>query len=146
MRISPTFTRDELAEAFSLIIAAPPAQHWAGEWFARFGSDEDVDETGRYLYEHRGAEDVRRSVVVHGVGAPTASTGLTGYEEYSHQSDDEIGEFLMHFSDFHLNLASLVSPDLSERVRIARGDTPERHEHRKAQMRRIVASMRPRAT
>lgn len=86
------------------------------------------------------------SVMVHGVGKPTASNSLTGYEEHSHQSDDEIGEFLMHVSDFHLNLASLVSPDLSERVRIARADTPERHERRRAQMRRIVESMRPKGS
>ncbi len=142
MRTSPTFTRDELAQAFGLIIAATAAKHWAEEWLARFGGDEDIDEKGRFLYTHW--ETARPSVIVHRMGEGAESTDVTGYEEYSHQSDDAIGEFLMHFSDFHLNLASLVSPELSERVRIARGDTPQRHEHRKAQMRKIVASMRPR--
>ena len=144
----PLFTRAELSAAFALILPASAAADYAHRWFDQFADDEDA--AGRYLWDpepfRAWATDTEREAAGLAVGPPRQSpdeVGTGGYEVYAGRPDAEKGEFLLRFSDFHLNLVSLVSPELAARVAAGRGDTPAQSARSMRHMRAIVAAMRP---
>jgi hypothetical protein len=148
MKSMPLFTRDELAAAFRLILSPVEAERRASTWFELFGEG-CVDHEGRVvLVATPHADDESSTDDGWPAEAPaehtrrTSTSGTGGFERFRGRSEEEKGEYLMHFSDFHLNLVSLVSPEVAERVRVARGDTPEQAAWRIAQMRKIVEVMR----
>lgn len=140
------FTRDELATAFRLLMSPEAADRWATEWFNRFADETDVDEHGRYLYRDWDDESPSDDAILSRSQHADPLPGRTGYERFAEEGDDDVGEYLMSFSDFHLNLVALSSSTLNERVRVLRGDSEEKAARRRAQMLRIVDSMRPKPT
>ena len=142
MRI-PLFTREELTRAFALILPPDAAARYAGRWFDECA--DEVDERGRYLWEAwrwpTTEEEWRALGLAHSSRDPDeVHTG--GYEMFRGRPVDEKGEFLLRFSDFHLNLVSLVSADLARTIREARGDSAEQATRSRRQMEAIVAVMR----
>ena len=145
MPATSLFTRDELAAAFGLLLPPELAGRWADEWFERFVDEDDLDAAGRFVYRPLDEEEEPPAVGDESI-YDSPLPDRTGYEYFRDKSDDDVGEYLMSFSDFHLSLVSLVSPELFERVRKARGDSPARADRQRRQMRRIIAAMRPDAT
>lgn len=143
MRAASLFTRDELAAAFALLLPPDSAGRWADEWFERFVDQDDLDAAGRFVYRPFYEEEPPAVDDESILDSPLPER--TGHEYFRDKSDDEVGEYLMSFSDFHLSLVSLISPELFERVRRARGDSPARADRQRRQMRRIIAAMRPNA-
>jgi hypothetical protein len=117
------------------------AHRWADEWFTRFAGDENVDENGFYLYLDWTAGDpsLQASIVAY-AGSHNGSTH-TGYEHLRPLTEDELGEYLMYFSDFHLNLLSFSSPIVFERIRAALGDSPKIAARKREQMQQIVQAI-----
>jgi hypothetical protein len=139
------FTQDELEDAFALIFAERgTAKRVAATWFERFA--DEVDAEGRFLYEDwredtQGA-DATPEVVAAGPGLDTAEAREHEAAYFRGWSDDEKAELLLSFSDFHFALVGLVSPELFERMRRARGRTVAQAERGRTQMARIVTALR----
>ena len=138
----PLFTRDELATAFALVFPAPAvAERVAGQWFEQF--TDDVDHEGRFVYHDWHEETGEPDVVATGPAwTDTSKEHEAEAAWYRGWSDEQKAEFLLRFSDFHLALAALVSPQLFERMRAARGMTRAQAERSGAQMTRIARALR----
>ena len=141
MNAIPLFTRGELAHAFGLLMSEGAAIRWAHEWFMRFTADEDVDEHGFYLYTDWTAADSSESPAIVAIAAGAGSSQGTGYEHLRRLTEDELGEYLMYFSDFHLNVLSLSSPIVFQRIRAALRDSMDVATRKREQMRQIVAAI-----
>ena len=139
---APLFTRDELETAFRLILPQDVAARCARQWFDEFAS-ESVDERGYFLYEEWWNTSGTPSSLAHGLVVQTGSA--TDVERDAHErrffgsmTIPERVEFLMRFSDFHLNLVALVSDELRHRVQAAIRASDAQMDRRINQMRRIV--------
>ena len=131
--------------AFALIFAErSTAKRVAATWFERFA--DDVDAEGRFLCEDwrmgRRVPDATPDLVAAGPALDTAEARAHEAAYFTGWSDEEKEEFLLSFSDFHFALVGLVSPELFERVRRARGRTIAQAERGRAQMARIVTALR----
>src|SRR4051812_49828157 len=115
MHAIPIFTRAELAHAFGLLMNESAATRWADEWFIRLADDEGVDENGFYLYVDWTAGDPNLQASIVAYAGTRNPSSRTGYEHLRLLTEDELGEFLMYFSDFHLNLLSFSSPIVCDR-------------------------------
>ena len=121
-------------------------ERWAAEWFARFGDEESVDANGYYLYRNW-ADDSdatgERESSIGAVHVEEPDTTTTWLAEFSRKSADEKAEaLLMRFSDLHLHLLMLVSPELEKRVQLVYGDTDEAANRRRQEALRVVAALR----
>lgn len=141
MRSIPLFTRAELAHAFALLMSEGAANRWADEWFARFAGDEVVDENGFYLYLDWTADEPSVPPSVRGLAVGGSASDQTGFEHLGRLTEDELGEHLMDFGGFHLNLLSLSSPVVFDRIRAGLGDSLEAATRGREQMRRIVQAI-----
>ena len=136
MSAVPLFNFAELKRAFALILPEAKAEEWAKEWWAVHATESDLDSAGNFLFEDW--PDDEKIEVAFAASKATNAEYAWGFESLRERSDDELGEFLMSFTDFHLNLLSLVSPELFERVKRVRGDSNIMAERRRRQMLRIV--------
>jgi len=139
------FTRGELEAAFALIFTErETAAQVAATWFERFADEVDAD--GRFLYEDWHEEtqvaNTTPDVVAAGPALDTAEARAHEAAYFSGWSDEEKAEFVLSFSDFHFALVGLVSPELFERMRRARGRTVAQAERGRTQMARIVTALR----
>lgn len=136
----PLFTESDLARAFGFLLPEEAARHLAARWFVEIGSDDVVN--GVYMARReswRPAHGQLGGLAVRG----TPSFGPPEpWKQFKEGSDEWRANYLLRLSDFHLNLVSLVSPDVFERVRRLRGDTEEQAQYKREQMRRWVVGYR----
>lgn len=129
--IIPLFTREELARAFGLLLPAHKASELAREWFEIFGDEGSVDGSGRYLYsnwrDHPSVREHVRSQPDAEIFVPATERliGGTMYDWLLTMPHEKLEELLISFSDFHLDLVSLSSPDLRRRVELVRQEEPQ---------------------
>lgn len=142
VRTIPLFRESELAQAFSLLLPDSTAQEWAGDWFEMLSPDE-VDEKGYFLYstEPLDDEDVAGSDFDN-IGFGTRAPTQGGADRPAPLSTSELRLLLMRFSDLHLNLVALVSPQAEEKVRRLRNETEEVASRRRNQMLRLVRQLK----
>lgn len=143
--VTPLCNVSELGQAFGLLMPSADAERWAKEWFARFADVEDTDADGRYLYSEwwkpvDDADDEPQAMISGCAGPDAASRTLA--QQLREMSREELGDFLMSFSSFHLKLLSLVSPELSEKVRVIERWTPEEAELSRSWMRQVLNQYR----
>ena len=148
----PLFSRDELSAAFALVFRDPAtADRVATEWFVQIANS-DVDEQGRFLLGDWTGEVPSAPAIDQGL--VIGSREVLSQQEpedadrrfFGGWDDQEKAEYLLRFSDFHLALLALVSPELNERMRIARRMTPEAAARSHAQLSRsskLCADWRP---
>jgi hypothetical protein len=140
----PLFTEAELATAFQWLLPDALASQAAHEWFEQFADERD--EEGHFLYqdwrEFAGLPvDAPSALAAAPRDGPDAERAQHELAYFAGMSTPTRLEVLMHFSDFHLNLVSLVSPAVAERIRQGCGLTVEQLQARQIQMRRIVTAM-----
>lgn len=143
----PLFTRDELSAAFALLFTDQDvAGRIATQWWVEIATD-DVDANGYFF--HRDWTDAPPP-------APTLADGLvlaqrserTESVEAARQrfwggwTDERKAEYLLRLSDFHLALVALVSPELFERMRLARHMTPDAAARSRDHLSSIVKTLR----
>ncbi|HEX7794239.1 MAG TPA: hypothetical protein VF456_07815 [Vicinamibacterales bacterium] len=140
----PLFTLEELTSAFALLLPADSAKAYATEWFEQIAGD-NVDERGYYLYEDwRDAADVRELLA-----ANEPSIRAVGRQRHSAAgrfislrtlSMEEWHDWLIRFSDFHLNLLAASSPVLFDRIRAATGDSVETANHKRQRILELITA------
>jgi hypothetical protein len=140
----PLFTEAELATAFQWLLPDAVASQAAHEWFEQIA--DDVDEEGRFVYqdwrELAGLPlDAPSVLAAAPKGVPDAERIQRQLAHFAGMSTSMRLEVLMRFSDFHLNLVSLVSAAAAERIRQGCGLSVEQLQARQLQMRRIVTAM-----
>lgn len=142
----PLFSRFELGDAFSLVLPDSVARRLAGEWFDRYAGPDDTDQQGRFLCDRALFTSESETPGIEPIALSTTpqDSGATRFEPLRTMSDSSLQDWLMSFTDFHLNLLMLVSPELEERVRRFRGDTHVVAARRKAQAEEMVAALRRR--
>jgi hypothetical protein len=138
------FTVDDLALAFGMIVSAPTATEWAAEWFRQYA--DRIDAAGFFVYEPWWTDE--------GGPPPDARAGLAGgslrhpangapsYAGLRGWSKEKKFEFLMRFSDVHLDLLTLVSAELSARIREIRRDSESAAARRRENVLRLVEALR----
>lgn len=146
--VTPLCNVSELGQAFGLLMPRADAERWAKVWFERFTDVEDTDADGRYLYRQwwrsaTEAVDEPQAVNAGCAGADAAARALV--QDFRQMSREELGESLMSFPSLHLQLLSLVSPELSEKVRMIKRWTPEEAEMARGWMRQVVHQLQAEA-
>ena len=137
-----SFSRDELAAAFALLLPAKKAELLADEWFETIaGSDAD----GLYVHpstwgsprevEPQASVDVPPEWSAPDVIRRDESLFLT-------RSEEEVRDLLLRLGDTHLALLAVVSEDLYERMRQARFMTNEGAARNRLQAIRAVRAYR----
>jgi hypothetical protein len=150
----PVFTQQHLRQAYELFMDPQGAERWSAEWWAYFAGS-DVDEEGYLLAEidlwrvegDDGEEDIGDSMPVAGVilTCRPGSPGTGGFEILAGLTADEKGAHLLNmgFTDFTMNLVSLVSDDVARRVRELRNSPQGEADEGLLQARLIVEAIRP---
>lgn len=141
------FSRDELAAAFALLLPRPRAEALATRWFEH--SADEIDQHGRYLYPGPWNRPGGSSIPAP-AGTPSGtdwdSPAWVAFDErtFAYMDEDDAEECFMALSDLHLALVALVSEELYQRMRIARGATEAQAARRRLQMIRAVRAYRRR--
>lgn len=114
------FNEQELALAFSRILPQEQALAYAHEWFQLIPAAEDLDSDGRFLWPRQWevSGEITIPVVVPTVD-PLTEADMVPLPASSYHA------VLVRFSDLTLDVASLASEQVSERIRRARGQTED---------------------
>ena len=111
----------ELRAAYSWVLPPEAAEFWAQEWFRQFVAESEDDATAWFVYQRRTPEEsaaMQRQNVIR-LTAPTDPADV--FRELRSWAPNVAGEDLMHFSSVHLQLLTLVSDELLERITHATG-------------------------
>jgi hypothetical protein len=150
MSACPLFTKEELCASFAMIVAEDEARRRAEEWWNLCADEVDAD--GRIMQDSE--QWAKPAYVIEEAGRPLAAASQPqvlaagdqaeywGFGQFRGQTDEQKGEIFIRFTDFTLNLVSLVSDDVARRVQALRGDSAETMARRLTQMRTIVEVMR----
>jgi hypothetical protein len=147
LRLIPLFTRDELSAAFALVFTdRRVAERLAARWFVEIAAD-DVDANGYFSHPDwtdepppgRAAAD---GLVIAGPGEADESLAAAHQRYWGGWSNERKAEFLLRLSEFHLALVALVSPQLFERMRLARHMSPGAAARSRGHLTAVVRTLR----
>lgn len=117
----PLFTKKELTQAFSYVIGPERAGNVAAKWFFLFA--DSVDSAGRFLYDCNYSDSTPPMEVSFQTRSGLEVVNRNWLAELS---DEQKENLLLGFSDFLLDLVSLVSSHIAHQVEIIRGPmTPQ---------------------
>lgn len=149
MAVYPLFTKDELCASFAMIVAEDEARRRAEEWWDSFAHEVDGDgyvlwDWERWTIPAHVIEEAKQrwGAVSLARVLPPDQDEYWGFGQFRGMTDQQKGESFIRFSDFTLNLVSLVSDDVARRVQTFRRDSDETMARRLTQMRTIVKVMR----
>jgi hypothetical protein len=135
---TPLFSQQELARAFALVVPDDRASELSADWFA----EGDVDQLGNYLYRDWEFDPRPPSPATDGPQIVAGGTGVSNdFSPWRNLSERSKELMLEGFSDFHLDLLSLVSPELFERIRTIRCDTEATALRRSDRMRLFISAI-----
>lgn len=127
------------------MVPADVAERTASRWFSEFALGK-VDADGCFVWDGTAfaGEDAPgdaslNALIVTDPGLSRTDRELAERAFWAGLSVRERVELLMQFSALHFSLLALVSDELFERMRTARGLTREQAEHNREQTRRAVA-------